>query len=1193
MWVKPQEVLIANALWVVERSNQYFVLQKRKGHGTRGLSSLLVGTLDSVFDTRPPPYRILHQTPSSEISYLVAISVTSSEIFSDWAWLESHLLPIVAAFDSDDDVMEFVKCKMESLVAQRSQPTDDNETGAFKSTTEKFRRLFNAPAEEKLVNHYSCSYWKGVPRQGWLYLSISHLSFYSFILGREVKVRLRWTDIVSIDKSNSLIFPDSIKISTRQKSYYFSMFLHKKETYELIEQLANIAMRQLMREEGFSEDPELINKISRNVSRKTPGLKRDLDARAQSEAYRSNFRLPGGEKLDGRADCTLWTPYNKQHVWGTLYISANFVCFESRVRGLVSLIIPLREVSMAERADSPGCTQDLSQALCISMKRRQSFLFARVADRDFVLERIAEFLAKLTCSTAVSSSDRVSIHSVSSNSSGFILVDSDSSKAGPGSSADHWELQPPLMYQFPSPTTPETTGRQLKKEEMWEHHFDEYGRGQTMYRTSATGLLVLKGIPATLRAELWMVFSGAGHEMATHPGYYVQLAQRASSGRVPGADEIERDLHRSLPEHPAFQASAGIDALRRVLSAYALRNPNIGYCQAMNIVASVMLLYCSEEQTFWLLVAICERLLPDYYNTKVVGALVDQGVLEDLISVELPDLHSKLESLGVISMISLSWFLTIFLSVMPFESAVNVMDCFLYDGARTNFMVALAVLDANRETLEDCRDDGEAMTVLCRYLEAVTNSDIPDTSIDVSVLIHEAYSNFGKLTNSAIERLRLKHRLKVIQTIEDTTMNSMIRCVEAERFFTQDELKDLFLYIKEEYLTVQSYGRGGAPDPSEKPDSTPHHYQLYKVDYPLFHTLFHKLSNWSGGTMADYIASRAFKLMDSSGEGQLDLRQLSWLLGLLTRSDLPTRLRLFYCLHLPPLLDQFEMDSPLSDNTEVASEACEYFDALSAPEPASLSLSELRELLLADGHRSRTVSGTSFTSGVSGAGTEEGPRVPLMNQKQFIYMWRTLYDMFSEEQSQPEIFHAIAHVGTLLLQIGEVGKKFQRERSASSIAAAAASADSASGVSAADTDATTGAATASTVSGGAAARPESTPEAVPVAGVTDMSLLSEALSESTGDERRSEDSSDRPPPPNSVLEDQEEATEPPEAPTDADWAVSLEQFVASVVTEPMLVAFFEKRSDVKAAVMSLRSVRLNRQTSLSFGTSPNEASGLL
>lgn len=58
------------------------------------------------------------------------------------------------------------------------------------------RKLFGMPEEEKLVNYYSCSYWKGrVPRQGWLYLSVNHLCFYSFLLGKEGEiVRERWNE---------------------------------------------------------------------------------------------------------------------------------------------------------------------------------------------------------------------------------------------------------------------------------------------------------------------------------------------------------------------------------------------------------------------------------------------------------------------------------------------------------------------------------------------------------------------------------------------------------------------------------------------------------------------------------------------------------------------------------------------------------------------------------------------------------------------------------------------------------------------------------------------------------------------------------------------------------------------------------------------------------------------------------------
>lgn len=36
MWVSPEDVLLAGALWITERANPYFILQKRKGHGEGG-----------------------------------------------------------------------------------------------------------------------------------------------------------------------------------------------------------------------------------------------------------------------------------------------------------------------------------------------------------------------------------------------------------------------------------------------------------------------------------------------------------------------------------------------------------------------------------------------------------------------------------------------------------------------------------------------------------------------------------------------------------------------------------------------------------------------------------------------------------------------------------------------------------------------------------------------------------------------------------------------------------------------------------------------------------------------------------------------------------------------------------------------------------------------------------------------------
>ncbi|XP_010781158.1 TBC1 domain family member 9B-like, partial [Notothenia coriiceps] len=112
------------------------------------------------------------------------------EITEHWDWLESKLLQTISIFDNDEDVTTFVKGKISGIIAEENRlkqgEEQEEDCGKFREAELKMRRLFGMPEEEKLVNYYSCSFWKGrVPRQGWLYLSVNHLCFYSFLLGKE------------------------------------------------------------------------------------------------------------------------------------------------------------------------------------------------------------------------------------------------------------------------------------------------------------------------------------------------------------------------------------------------------------------------------------------------------------------------------------------------------------------------------------------------------------------------------------------------------------------------------------------------------------------------------------------------------------------------------------------------------------------------------------------------------------------------------------------------------------------------------------------------------------------------------------------------------------------------------------------------------------------------------------------------
>lgn len=59
-----------------------------------------------------------------------------------------------------------------------------------------------------------------------------------------------------------------------------------------------------------------------------------------------------------------------------------------------------------------------------------------------------------------------------------------------------------VMFHYP------LQAKEFLKEQAWKIHFAEYGQGICMYRTEKTRELVLKGVPESMRGELWLLLSG-------------------------------------------------------------------------------------------------------------------------------------------------------------------------------------------------------------------------------------------------------------------------------------------------------------------------------------------------------------------------------------------------------------------------------------------------------------------------------------------------------------------------------------------------------------------------------------------------------------------------------------------------------------------------------------------------------------
>lgn len=191
----------------------------------------------------------------------------------------------------------------------------------------------------------------------------------------------------------------------------------------------------------------------------------------------------------------------------------------------------------------------------------------------------------------------------------------------------------------------------------------------------------------------------------------------------------------------------------------------------------------SESQAFFLLSVLCDRLLPGYYSTTMYGTLLDQRVFESLVEKTMPILWNHLVKSDVqLSVVSLPWFLSLYINSMPLIFAFRVLDVFFLEGPKVLFQVGLAILRINGEDLLDVTDDGTFISILKTYFSRLDESAHPNSENEkyrsvtkFQEMMIVAFKEFAAITQSTISEQRAKHKDAVLDNIESFAKRTSIR----------------------------------------------------------------------------------------------------------------------------------------------------------------------------------------------------------------------------------------------------------------------------------------------------------------------------------------------------------------------------------------------------------------------------------
>ncbi|KKY21262.1 putative tbc domain-containing protein [Diplodia seriata] len=374
-------------------------------------------------------------------------------------------------------------------------------------------------------------------------------------------------------------------------------------------------------------------------------------------------------------------------------------------------------------------------------------------------------------------------------------------KAGSSIPRDQYGFKKATQYitveQYDAWNAPyrEYTERRRKK---WQNLMRQHGlpiSKPTRFppRSEKVKRFIRKGIPPEWRGAAWFYYGGGPARQAANPGLYWELVEQVNDGQLSEQDRehIERDLNRTFPDNVRFRPESRasmnaahlldtkstdltpdcetpiLRALRRVLQAFAVHNPGIGYCQSLNFLAGLLLIFLDEdeEKAFIMLDIITSVHLPGTHG-RVLEANIDIGVLMHCIRESMPAIWNKIDDtkefepnvtttsarLPTVSLAMTSWFMSLFVGNFPIETVLRVWDSFFYEGSKTLFRIALAILKIGEAEIRAISDPMEVFQII---------QTLPRRLIDPNSLMDACFrrrNGFGHVKQETIDARRVERR---------------------------------------------------------------------------------------------------------------------------------------------------------------------------------------------------------------------------------------------------------------------------------------------------------------------------------------------------------------------------------------------------------------------------------------------------